>query len=435
MSMKRTIVLLLIAALTLGSISTMTYEVKAVSTYVDPASQITDINNHWAEQAIYALINYGILSGYGDNTFKPDNQITRSEYIAALFKTVCILDESINSLEDESIMYGFHFYGYREAERRNFLEMFKTLEYDAPYQDLENHWSKNIVAWVKNYTDNKYPGLFTKVFAGSEFYPDQPITKEEAAVVTVAFSAPPVRSRNIQFQDISSDYKFREEITTLVDNEIINGFPDGTFKPKENITRASAAVIMTNVLKEIAYNMDFFSSADNYMTFIGSTADSDYIPTFMSEELYENPPTEEDKKYVSYFKAYVMDRSLAQELISMSYVVDLEKEGLEPGTEEFEKAAEQLENEIIEKYEKMKHEQIPYYHKEEERVNVLKELEQQDYWNKAGLYYWLYRYDENQPIEYLEKAEKSYDISKNGKDVNVNIIFNKFANITFNTFD
>ncbi|HHV94991.1 MAG TPA: S-layer homology domain-containing protein [Clostridiaceae bacterium] len=426
--MKKLAILFLITALVFGSVNLMPYKVEAeeaveeaegieaLSDYIPPASLITDISNHWAKEYISELINYGILSGYSDKTFKPDNQITRSEYLAALFKTVCILDESIDSEEYSAYMGNLYFYGYRAAERIEFLENFKKANYDAPYKDLENYWAKNIVAWTKNYADKKNPGLFEKVFPGENFYPDQPITREEAAAITVVFVAPPVRSKNIQFKDIASDYKYIDEITYLVDNEIIKGLPDGTFRPKENITRAAAAVIMTNVLKDIAYNTDFFASPDNYMTFIGSSSDGDYIPTFMSEELYENPLTEEDKKYVAYFKGYTMDRQMIQELMGGFYEQDLEDKGLEYGTEEYEKAVKQLEDEIIAKYEKMKREEIPYYHGDEDRLNVLKELEQQDYWNRAGLYYWLYRYDENKPIEYLEKAEEAYDINRNGKE-------------------
>lgn len=419
--MRKLATLFLITTLVFGSMNLIpnkveaAEEVEVVAEYIPPASLITDISNHWAEEPISALVNYGILSGYSDKTFKPDNQITRSEYMAALFKTVCIIDESINLEEYHAYMGNLYFHEYRAAERLEFLEAFKKSNYDAPCKDLENYWAKNIVAWIKNYADKKNPGLFEKVFPGERFYPDQPITREEAAAITVTFLAPPVRSRNIQFNDIAPDYKFIDEITYLVDNDVINGLPDGTFRPKENITRAAAAVIMTNVLKDIAYNTNFFASPDNYMTYISSTSDGDYIPTFMSEELYENPPTEEDKKYVAYFKGYIVDLGMAQELMGSIYH-ELDSMGLEHGTEEYEKAYEQLENEIIAKYDKIKLDEIPYYHGIEDRLNVLKELEQGDYWNKAGLYYWLYRYDENSPVEYLEKAQEAYDISKNGKD-------------------
>ncbi|NLY42556.1 MAG: S-layer homology domain-containing protein [Clostridiaceae bacterium] len=383
--------------------------------YVSPAPELTDIDNHWASESVYALVNIEILSGYPDKTFKPDNQVTRAEYLTSLFKTVCILDESITSEYVPDSMGNFYFYGFRENERREFLKNFAKAQYEPSYNDLENHWSKNYVAWVKNYCDKKEPDLFKKIFPGESFYPDQPITREEAVLVTTAFMTPPVRSRGIGFKDVTPEYAFYDEIMNLVNNGIINGFPDGTFKPKENITRAATAVIMTNVLKEIAYNMDFFANPDIYLFTIGSSNDGDYVATFMTEDMYQNPPTELDKKYVAEFKAYELDRQLAQELMTGVYL-EAEAQGYEYGTDEYEEKLKELENAVIEKYEKIKREEIPYYEPEKDRLEVLKELEQEDYWNKAGLYYWMYKLDPKNSIEYLKKAEAAYSIDKNGKD-------------------
>ena len=38
-----------------------------------------DVNNHWAKAAINALTKTGLIAGYDDNYFRPDNNITREE--------------------------------------------------------------------------------------------------------------------------------------------------------------------------------------------------------------------------------------------------------------------------------------------------------------------------------------------------------------------
>ena len=131
--------------------------------YTSQASEIIDIANHWANQYIFALVDREILSGYPDKTFRPDNQITRGEYLTALFKTACVLDEAIVS---EDIPYGmgyFYFYDFRENGRREFLQSFPSADYELSYGDMKNHWSKNYVAWIKNFCDKKVPGLFEKI--------------------------------------------------------------------------------------------------------------------------------------------------------------------------------------------------------------------------------------------------------------------------------
>lgn len=42
-------------------------------------SPLTDIAGNWAEQPLEELYRFGIVSGYGDGTFHPDNTITRAE--------------------------------------------------------------------------------------------------------------------------------------------------------------------------------------------------------------------------------------------------------------------------------------------------------------------------------------------------------------------
>ena len=45
-----------------------------------------DIEGYWAEEAISALIDEGIISGYPDGTFKPENPVTRGEFAKMVAK-------------------------------------------------------------------------------------------------------------------------------------------------------------------------------------------------------------------------------------------------------------------------------------------------------------------------------------------------------------
>lgn len=51
-----------------------------------PETALTDISGHWAEKKIKELIALEAVSGYPDGTFKPDNKITRSEFTVILVK-------------------------------------------------------------------------------------------------------------------------------------------------------------------------------------------------------------------------------------------------------------------------------------------------------------------------------------------------------------
>jgi len=49
-----------------------------------PNKVFKDIAGHWARKAIEKVHNYGIVTGYDDNTFRPDNPLTRAEFATAI---------------------------------------------------------------------------------------------------------------------------------------------------------------------------------------------------------------------------------------------------------------------------------------------------------------------------------------------------------------
>ena len=50
--------------------------------------EFTDISGHWAKDYIENLARQGIISGYADGTFRPDQPITRAEAAALVSKAL-----------------------------------------------------------------------------------------------------------------------------------------------------------------------------------------------------------------------------------------------------------------------------------------------------------------------------------------------------------
>ena len=50
------------------------------------AGDLTDISNHWAADTIAKWADAGYIRGYPDGTFKPDNSITRAEFVTLVNK-------------------------------------------------------------------------------------------------------------------------------------------------------------------------------------------------------------------------------------------------------------------------------------------------------------------------------------------------------------
>lgn len=69
-----------------------------------PMENITlkDINGHWAEKDIQGGIEHGLIKGYEDNTFKPDQPITRAE-VATIAMRIMRNQEAITEGLDERV--------------------------------------------------------------------------------------------------------------------------------------------------------------------------------------------------------------------------------------------------------------------------------------------------------------------------------------------
>ncbi|SKB12857.1 conserved hypothetical protein [Planktothrix sp. PCC 11201] len=70
----------------------------------------TDITNHWAKNSIETLANKGMISGYRDGTFKPDAPLTRAEFATMLIKAFPQLLDSREPLQFKDVPSNFWAY-------------------------------------------------------------------------------------------------------------------------------------------------------------------------------------------------------------------------------------------------------------------------------------------------------------------------------------
>ena len=77
----------------------MNYEDKPES----PAA-FTDVNGHWAEDAINFCAENGIIDGYADCSFRPDQTITRQEVAAILARAFDLVEESNKKYTDDNLI-------------------------------------------------------------------------------------------------------------------------------------------------------------------------------------------------------------------------------------------------------------------------------------------------------------------------------------------
>ncbi|TDQ40876.1 S-layer homology domain-containing protein [Aureibacillus halotolerans] len=100
------------------------------------------------------------------------------------------------------------------------------------------HWASEQISYLAE------QGIWT-----NEFTPDDPMTRAEAAQVLSHYVDAPADQDAFSFKDVQADNPYYDAIIAMGRLSIINGYPDGTFRPQETLTRAQASVLLNKVLR------------------------------------------------------------------------------------------------------------------------------------------------------------------------------------------
>lgn len=178
------------------------------------AVSFSDMDGHWAAELVASAAAAGYVNGYPDGTFRPDAQVTRAEAVKLVVAAGQV--------------------GLVQGDPTELL--------DTP----ADHW---VVA--QRYLDT---ALFNGIvpFGDEYFRPDDPATRLEVLqfalrMLNAPYDDPPVPAEPPAFADVSSDEAWRW-IREGVDMGLVEGYPDGTFRPDGPVTRAEAVAILERVV-------------------------------------------------------------------------------------------------------------------------------------------------------------------------------------------
>lgn len=182
----------------------------------DQKIQFSDIKGHWAEANIQAWGDEGLIRGYLDRSFKPNNEITRAEFM--------------------NLVNGA--FGYAGQAAINFNDVSEDAWY---YQAVST-------ASAAGYMDG---------YADQTMKPQHPITRQEAAKIIAGILNLDLNEGAANaFSDASSIADWSKgAVGGTAAAKIISGYSDGSFKPLQSITRAEAVSALFNAL-EIDSNAD-----------------------------------------------------------------------------------------------------------------------------------------------------------------------------------
>ena len=186
------------------------YENKPSGTYDVKFKDVP--RNNWAFEYIGEMQKRGIINGYPDGKYYPDNYVERCEFA--------------------KIMVGAA--GLRTGDASG--EYFADVKY--------NDWFYEYVETAKEYLTGY------KSFGQNYFRPNNYALREDIAVALVKLKGYDTKNtdQNI-LQTMFSDYDSISEsakpyVATAVDRGLVSGYDDGTFKGQDSITRAEAAAML-----------------------------------------------------------------------------------------------------------------------------------------------------------------------------------------------
>ena len=225
---------------------------------VTNAAAFTDTEGHWAETAISKWSeNYGLITGYEDGTFRPDNSITRGAFAG-------ILDR---------------FLKFRTASPANTFS-----------DTAGTYWEDAI---LKLHASGVYLGNNGKALAGSSITRQQAVT-----MIARAFGITASEYAYIPYSDADQIAAYaREAVGEMTGRGFITDCPDGRFRPTDPITRAEIVNIMNNMIQVLVQTPDTFSGNISGTVVVdgGIRNFSEVVPTVVrTENMPQTEPEEPD---------------------------------------------------------------------------------------------------------------------------------------------
>lgn len=178
-------------------------------------AHFSDTYRHWANQCIEEMAAIGLLKGYPDGSFKPDQKLSQAEALSLVMR-IAADAAGVTINEDEAA-----------NEDQNELD--------------------KIPAWVRGDADKAAKKGIIKL---NRFHSAVQASRAQTAVmIAKALELEPVDTSNMPFKDgILLSKEDVGYILALYEEGIISGNPNGNFNPNSAITRAEMASILQRLL-------------------------------------------------------------------------------------------------------------------------------------------------------------------------------------------
>lgn len=207
----------------------------AAGTKTESVSELfTDLPlSHWACRQIEYAAKKGIISGDGDGTCRPDDSVTRAEFVQMIANSFDLERPATGS---PKIDFLEHNDTKGAPEGKNFTDVTK------------DDWYFTAVDWGSR------AGVING-YADGSFGVSDSITRQDAAVILARVKEAcsiviDKKVSAVEFVDVSDIAQYAvDAVKELQQYDVINGYEDGSFQPAGNITRAEAIKLIYTMLR------------------------------------------------------------------------------------------------------------------------------------------------------------------------------------------
>lgn len=240
--MKRRI---LAAALTLC----LTMSLVPTAAFAVGGKSFDDVNGHWGQASVERWASYGVLNGDNFGNFNPDKQMTRAEFATMLANMMGYTAKASNSFGDVAA--------------------------DAWYADaILKLAAAGVMLGDNNGNAN----------------PNKPISRAEAAVMMCRAFNIPSSNASLNFADSASVADWaRGSMAALAERGMMNGVGSNQLAPLANITRASVAKLVDNMISEYVTESKTITGDVKGIVLVVGDADVTIQDATLSENLIVAP--------------------------------------------------------------------------------------------------------------------------------------------------
>ena len=222
--MKKILCGLLSGVLLLGSAQLAFAE----KTFVDFSKEDYD----WAYDQVMDMVDQGYITGYEDNTFKPDNGVTRLEVLALFSRAMGALKEENEPLLTDAVE-----------------------TYKSALKEFKLPWGEKEISFLL------YRGILTEddliTYLDGDLK-NEPMPRYEAAIIITKAMGGKKPSGS---QAVTLDFADQEKIPAnalyyvkfVSDNGIMTGMEDNKFSPETSVLRTQMAVMLSRVIDKTGY--------------------------------------------------------------------------------------------------------------------------------------------------------------------------------------